>query len=399
MSKQEQRMLAEAFTNIQKGLAKDAQRAMDKLWSVQISMPFSLQDALSGLTVGDLAELRKTLGLKNASQLKKQDLINRLVDFIPEALPGFLRRQDKTRWTLLQKLADQDGVVTTIDLDHFGYLNRCGIVYPGTLNGDKVFVMPQDIVQTIKKLDKTLYQGEIQRNTEWILLTQGLLYYYGMLDLRQLTDKIRYYTGQQVELTEYMAVIDEAIEFYGETEHESSGYKHTRVENPKAIKREQQLRSDLEYRTFTKAELLKAGKPDFVERNAAYKQLLQFILEQYKIDRIDAEFIVDDVTFAIQNDYKVDQILQLLQEELEMDNELIVKAFADKVIRLMNAMPRWVLKGYSPDGLSDEISKPPVVVHPIAQADVFNFATKKKIGRNDPCPCGSGKKYKKCCGR
>ena len=21
-----------------------------------------------------------------------------------------------------------------------------------------------------------------------------------------------------------------------------------------------------------------------------------------------------------------------------------------------------------------------------------------KIGRNDPCPCGSGKKYKKCCG-
>lgn len=25
--------------------------------------------------------------------------------------------------------------------------------------------------------------------------------------------------------------------------------------------------------------------------------------------------------------------------------------------------------------------------------------TVKKIGRNDPCPCGSGKKYKKCCGR
>ncbi|MDR0668835.1 MAG: SEC-C domain-containing protein [Treponema sp.] len=23
--------------------------------------------------------------------------------------------------------------------------------------------------------------------------------------------------------------------------------------------------------------------------------------------------------------------------------------------------------------------------------------SKKKIGRNDPCPCGSGKKYKKCC--
>ena len=26
-------------------------------------------------------------------------------------------------------------------------------------------------------------------------------------------------------------------------------------------------------------------------------------------------------------------------------------------------------------------------------------AAAKKVGRNDPCPCGSGKKYKKCCGR
>ena len=25
--------------------------------------------------------------------------------------------------------------------------------------------------------------------------------------------------------------------------------------------------------------------------------------------------------------------------------------------------------------------------------------TNVKVGRNDPCPCGSGKKYKRCCGR
>ena len=26
-------------------------------------------------------------------------------------------------------------------------------------------------------------------------------------------------------------------------------------------------------------------------------------------------------------------------------------------------------------------------------------AARVKTGRNDPCPCGSGRKYKKCCGR
>lgn len=27
------------------------------------------------------------------------------------------------------------------------------------------------------------------------------------------------------------------------------------------------------------------------------------------------------------------------------------------------------------------------------------IVAEKKVGRNDPCPCGSGKKYKKCCDR
>lgn len=36
------------------------------------------------------------------------------------------------------------------------------------------------------------------------------------------------------------------------------------------------------------------------------------------------------------------------------------------------------------------------------QTDVSAHATEPwafpQVGRNDPCPCGSGKKYKKCCG-
>ena len=33
------------------------------------------------------------------------------------------------------------------------------------------------------------------------------------------------------------------------------------------------------------------------------------------------------------------------------------------------------------------------------QKESGTIRKEKKIGRNDPCPCGSGKKYKKCCGR
>ena len=35
----------------------------------------------------------------------------------------------------------------------------------------------------------------------------------------------------------------------------------------------------------------------------------------------------------------------------------------------------------------------------VAEANRLKAAMTSRIGRNDPCPCGSGRKYKKCCGR
>lgn len=34
----------------------------------------------------------------------------------------------------------------------------------------------------------------------------------------------------------------------------------------------------------------------------------------------------------------------------------------------------------------------------VAFLEQLQLGLDSKIGRNDPCPCGSGKKYKKCCG-
>jgi len=44
-------------------------------------------------------------------------------------------------------------------------------------------------------------------------------------------------------------------------------------------------------------------------------------------------------------------------------------------------------------GLPGEDEEPlPPPVEPIRSSEA-------EVGRNDPCPCGSGKKYKKCCGK
>ena len=59
--------------------------------------------------------------------------------------------------------------------------------------------------------------------------------------------------------------------------------------------------------------------------------------------------------------------------------------------KLVNSLPNWMLNGWSPLGY-----------HELATGRKLFLNDKgkpAKVGRNDPCPCGSGKKYKKCCGR
>lgn len=57
----------------------------------------------------------------------------------------------------------------------------------------------------------------------------------------------------------------------------------------------------------------------------------------------------------------------------------------------LNNMPHWQLKGHTPVEAQAILNARRSITLPIISA--------KKPGRNDPCPCGSGKKYKNCCGR
>ena len=94
-----------------------------------------------------------------------------------------------------------------------------------------------------------------------------------------------------------------------------------------------------------------------------------------------------------------------------------VKRFRNLGNRFYRIMPNPVLKGWKPS----EIENAPVLMDDIPERDEdipsrrelrnevhaqnsgrgmeMQQAVVKKVGPNDPCPCGSGKKYKKCCGR
>jgi len=51
----------------------------------------------------------------------------------------------------------------------------------------------------------------------------------------------------------------------------------------------------------------------------------------------------------------------------------------------------------APPARREQLAKP--IDTPAQDGDAPQRRQSKKLGRNDPCPCGSGKKYKNCCGQ
>ena len=84
-------------------------------------------------------------------------------------------------------------------------------------------------------------------------------------------------------------------------------------------------------------------------------------------------------------------------EEMEEDTVVSLKFDKEKLYKNMVAakadwlydLPQW-------EPIFDEDTRKRLYLEQKRSGTVVKGA---KVGRNDPCPCGSGKKYKQCCGK
>lgn len=83
-------------------------------------------------------------------------------------------------------------------------------------------------------------------------------------------------------------------------------------------------------------------------------------------------------------------------EKLEQDSEIKLDLDYEKLYRKMNeAEADWLYELDSWE-LVLPLEKRQAITREWRDSKVVR---REKVGRNDPCPCGSGKKYKKCCGK
>ena len=123
-----------------------------------------------------------------------------------------------------------------------------------------------------------------------------------------------------------------------------------------------------------------------------------------------------------EEDFEEEDPGQYFREEVLYDYDSSESLFR-KAMKLLddylNNMPHWQLKGHTPMEVHGLLSEEDKAVKRKRQESrsyhdddyispkdwmanlgvTMPIIAEKKPGRNDPCPCGSGKKYKNCCGR
>lgn len=360
----------------------------------------SLKEGLSALKVAELQAIRKKLQIKNISSLKKAELIQYLAETIPLRARDIMSYLDERRLFLIKNIIANDGVISAknIEIEEMEYFDKTGFMFTGFQNGNPVVMIPLELLPSLGEIiqDETIL-AEVKRNTEWIKITRGLLYYYGTVPHADLVKLVEKYTPIHPDYLAFHHVIFDAMEYYQEIYIDKYGYSYWEVLDPSAILEEQASRKNIDYYPFSKEQLLEAGKTDYVERPKGYSQLISLFTKEYRMPKQEAMELVDDCIIHVKLGDQPSQLLQYLQTQLTFESLEAVQRMMDAVVLLMNNTREWFLKGYTSEELFAQ-EKKSLLPLPNKKGEVISLQTRQKIGRNDPCPCGSGKKFKKCCG-
>ncbi|WP_343248720.1 SEC-C metal-binding domain-containing protein [Diplocloster hominis] len=114
------------------------------------------------------------------------------------------------------------------------------------------------------------------------------------------------------------------------------------------------------------------------------------LAEKYEIDVMTMVGFLDGINDSLKTPNPIEEMEEDTQVSLEFDKEKLYKNMVDAKADWLYELPQWK------EIFTEEQLKQYYKEQKAAQT----FRREgPKVGRNDPCPCGSGKKYKKCCGR
>lgn len=244
----------------------------------------------------------------------------------------------------------------------------------------------------------------------------GMLRLYGVLPENKIADLWDATYNSKIDFIDLLRLYKQSIslrrEFFPSFIDKKLMFVSDILEDPESFYNKIKERNDLDYAIYDEKFVLKYAETPF---NTANQKSVESLVEALMIsnggDGILTQFMLGLIWDSIQTDEDFSSLISDLTEFIQFESIDKLNDLIRLVTNFSNNTPHWVLKGHSPDEL---YSKNPVdFTNPLFRKDIDNQVLSrfpeykpeemwdridKKVGRNDLCPCGSGLKYKKCCG-
>lgn len=112
------------------------------------------------------------------------------------------------------------------------------------------------------------------------------------------------------------------------------------------------------------------------------------LAEKYDVTAEEMIAFIDGINEALPEPYEMNTLTEESQIVLQINFETLFKKMVEYKAEHLYTLPQW-------NAIFDEETRKKLTQE---QKKSRTIVKSPKVGRNDPCPCGSGKKYKKCCG-
>ena len=369
---------------LQEEILKADMKNVEKIWK-ESDGEQTLAALLGKMTKDELVKVAKKYDVKGITSLKKAEVVERIREVIIKNVDLMINSLEETSIKFLQELINYGGVKKyQCDLlINSNFLRNRGIVFTASINGELYVILPEELRVLLKEKITKDVMTAAREKSDLIKAIAGSTYYYGVVSYSAIREILESTFNTEVtdEKIKELVLIGEELGY--DYVIEEDGLCHIDVENSnKIVKLQKKNKKNI--CKFDKKTLIKAGVPDFMEEHKSGKNLQRALGEMFIIDKEILKDEMDSFTISIKNEMPMEKSINLFLDAYEIDNEEEKNIFAYELEHLAKSIKRWSLNGYS----ENEITK--------LEQRVVNEV---KIGRNDPCLCGSKKKYKKCCGR
>ena len=124
------------------------------------------------------------------------------------------------------------------------------------------------------------------------------------------------------------------------------------------------------------------------ENNQVVSGTFQNLVDKYKVDPILFMGFLDGINSSLLKNIPIETFDENSQVDLAIDFEKLYFNMLEAKAEYLYTLEQW-------DAILTEEKRLEILKNFKRSKTVIK---EKTPGRNDPCPCGSGKKYKKCCG-